>query len=258
MLPRLKIQILLVAIVAGFAGLTGAFFGERAAYAQGVDNDYLDVGLILEVPNISDPTALNHNLSIAVANHGSRTAYDVEVVVNIVYPEDSSHFKQAPAVPIGNAYLESDERTLRWYIPSLRGLQRVEVIADVTHRNTSALAGDLFDYRSYPHEHFGKVTTASYESDIHKGNNTARVWSYRGATAHNHYNQAAGNYSVAVSVDDPSPSPGDTVEFTIKTTRADPYPTISGLTPPPIDLKVEIRLTEGLSVDVDPNATPPA
>ena len=124
----------------------------------------------MEVPEHADGTGHKHNLNISVVNHGSRTAYDVEVVVKIEYPEDSSHFKQAPAVPVGNASLESNERTLKWSIPALGGLQREEVTTDVTNRNSTA---PIFDYRNYPHEHSGEVTTSSFESDLHEGNNTA-------------------------------------------------------------------------------------
>ncbi len=255
-----KYYIRLIAIVAVLAVLAGAFRGEFVALAQGGDNDYVDVGLILEVPSDFSGGSNSYKLDIAAVNHGSRTAYDVEVVVNILYPEDQSHFTEAPAVPVGNASLENNGRTLRWSIPSLGGLQGHEVSVFVRNTLSSGLT-TIFDYRSYPHETFGMITTSSFESNLHKGNNTARVWSYRTERTGNAYHQAAGNYTVAVSVDNPFPSPGDTVEFTIEANREKPYLDLSGgpgrYIPPPIDLEVDIELTGGLALDVDPDATPP-
>ena len=254
MCVRLRLQACLIAIAAVFAVLTGVFFGERVVYAQGGDNDYVDVGLTLEIPKHT--SSVTHQLNIAVMNHGSRTAYDVEVVVNVVYPEDFSHFRETPTVPVGSATVENNERTLRWSIPSLGEKQREEVTVAVSNRET---ASDLpnFDYRKYPHEHSGKVTTSSFESNLHKGNNTARVWSYKYLTTSNSYIQAAGNYSVNVSMDDPSPSTGDTVNFTITAGRENPYGA-GFLTPPPIDLEVDIDLTDGLTVTGDPTYGPPS
>ena len=100
MFARWKYQIRLIAVVVVFVALAGAFLGERVAYAQGDDNDYVDVGLTLEAPEVPGDNVNQHDLKIIVVNHGSRTAYDVEVVVNIVDPEDSSHFNPNP--PIGN------------------------------------------------------------------------------------------------------------------------------------------------------------
>ena len=257
MFTRWKFQIALIAIVTILTALAGALVNDPVVYAQGDDNGYVDVGLTLEIPNhVGDGS--RHDLNIAVVNHGSRTASDVELVVEIEYPDDSSHFDVAPAVPVGNAWLDSTERTLTWSIPALGRLQREEVTAKVTHRNTTTSLGDLFDYRAYPHEHFGRVSTSSFESNLHKGNNTARVWSYSPAPTSDHFYQAAGNYTVAVSVDDPVPSAGDTVEFTIKADRPHPFIGVApGWPPPLIDLKVAIELTDGLAVDVDPNASPP-
>ena len=50
MLARWKCRIRLIAIAAVLAALTGTFFGEHVAYAQGGEDDYVDVGLTLEVP----------------------------------------------------------------------------------------------------------------------------------------------------------------------------------------------------------------
>ena len=235
-------------------GLAGAFPEERVAYAQGDDNDYVDVGLTLEVRDQASVLASLVELDIIVVNHGSRTAYDVEVVVNIVYPEDSSHFDRVPrVVPVGVASLDNNERTLRWSIPSLGELQREQVVAYVRKISSSAPA---FDYRNDPHEYFGRVTTSSFQSNRHKGNDTARVWSYRTALNQDQYNQAGGNYSVLVSVDEVSPSPGDAVNFTITAKSENPSGR-TGLISPPIDLKVDIELTGGLSVSGDPTYPDP-
>ena len=257
MFTRWKFQIALIAIVTILTALAVAIANDPVVYAQEDDNGYVDVGLELEVPpdHLGDGT--RHDLIIAAVNHGSRTAYDVEVVVKIEYP-DLSHFDVAPAVPAGIASLSGDERTLRWYIPSLGGLQREEVTAKVTHRNETSSLGDVFDYRAYPHEHFGTVSTSSFENDIHQGNNTARVWSYALHAGNDLFNQAAGSYSVVVSVDNPAPSPGDTVEFKIEADRENPFLGVfAGHRAPPIDLKVAVELTGGLVVEEKPSATPP-
>ena len=250
----MKYLICLIAVAMAGVGLAGAFLDERVAYAQGDDNDYVDVGLTLEVRDQASALASLLELDIIVVNHGSRTAYDVEVVVNIVYPEDSSHFDRVPrVVPVGIASLDNNERTLRWSIPSLGELQREQVVAYVRKTSSSA---PIFDYRNDPHEYFGRVTTSSFQSNRHKGNDTARVWSYRTASDRSHYNQAEGNYSVLVSVDEASPSPGDAVNFTI-TAKSEKPSGRTGLTPPPIDLKVDIELTGGLSVSGDPTYPDP-
>ena len=229
--------------------------GVGEAQGPGGERDYVDVELILEVPPDHVGSPLTHHLNIAVVNHGSRTAYDVEVVVNIEYPEKSGfQAEQQPIATRRQVLVENDGRSLRWLIPSLGGLQREAVSTRVANRNTTAPG--LFDHRDYPHEHSGKVTTSSFESELHKGNNTARVWSYRTATTDNYYHDPASNYTVAASVDEPSPSPGDTVKFTITTDREKPSGR-QGLTPPLIDLKVDIELTGGLSVSGTPTYPAP-
>ena len=260
MFTQWKCRIWLITIIVGLAalaGASGAFLDQRVASAQGDNNGYVDVGLMLD---IDDHVAQNGNVEIrvTVVNHGSRTAYDVEVVVNIEYPATLSHFNneaRALRVPIGSASLDSDERTLRWSIPELRGLQGERFIAWVTVEDRSSSAPVMYDHRDYPHEYFGAVTTSSFESKLHKGNNTARVWSYRTGRTLDNFHQAAGNYSVAVSVDEPFPSPGDTVNFTITAARAKPSGRL-GLIPPPIDLEVDIELTGGLSVSGTPTYDP--
>ena len=236
--------------------IIGAIFVPGAAQAQGEDNDHVDVGLILEVPDLRATS--RRQLDIIVVNHGSRTAYDVEVVVEIVYPEDSSYFL-APGdyhllgwtleVPVGAVSHGDDIYSLKWSIPALGGLQRETLEVMVIHESVEIYAVE-FDKSLDSHEHFGKVTTSSFESSPHKENNEARVWSYRYRLDHNYHRQAAGNYSLTVSVDEPSPSPGGTVNFTITTTRENPYDRY--FAPRPIDLEVAIELTGGLSVTGTP------
>ena len=250
---RWKLQILLIAIAAVSAALSGTFFGEHAVHAQGGENDYVDVGVILEAPIGS--TSLGHLLNIIVVNQGSRTAYDVEVVVSVESPA-SSHFKDEPVnnpitemasfLPIGSVSLENSGRSLQWSIPALEGGRRVEYVLEVRHKSVTA---PVFDNSRVPHEFLGRVSTSSFESDLHKENNTSRAWSYR-INAGGSWWHAAGNYSVVVSVDDPSPSPGETVNFTITTDRA-ARDRLRG-TAPPIDLEVAIELTGGLSVTGTP------
>ncbi len=247
----MKLCVWILAIAALCAAAAGVFLDERAAYAQGDDNDHVDVALILEFPDTVQ-AASNHDLNIAVVNHGTRTAYDVVVVVNVVYPEDSSRFKRLLKVPVGVASLENNGYSLRWSIPELGELQREEVTARVEHED---IINEVFDNTLYPHEVFGEVTTASFESDLHKGNNTDRVWSFQYSNDSS-FNQAAGNYTVAISVDNPHPAPGDTVNFTITAdletiliaTRTYTGPAVSQ----PIDLKVDIELTGGLTVSGPP------
>ena len=250
-----KLQICSI-VAAVFTALTGTLSDQHAAHAQGGDNDYVDVGVILEVPN-HRAQGTRQIVSIIVMNHGARDAYDVEVVVSIESPA-SSYFYDRPVndlsqpgvvpvtLPIGSLSLESNERSLRWSIPALKGGQRVEYPVGVIHESATA---PTFDNSRYPHEFLGRVTTSSFESDHHKGNNTSRVWSYKAAEV-TRYWQAAGNYSVVVTVDDPSPSPGGTVNFTVTTDRAKRDKDRAAA--PPIDMKVDIDLTGGLSVSGTP------
>ena len=257
MFAQWKHNIWLTSIVVVVAILAGAFPDEPVAHAQGENRTPADVGIFLEVPD--DPQASGvHKLYIIVVNQGSRTAYDVKVKVDVVYPAQS-HFSilNLPTVPLGNASV--DGTSLRWTIPALGRLQREAVTARVTHAVSSQPAQPSdFDNSAYPHELFGEVTTSSYDSNLR--NNTARVWSYdysftAGGT--DTTRQVLGNYSVSVTVDNPNPAPGGTVNFTIKADRTNPYG-VTGETPPPIDLKVDVELTDGLTVTGTPTYAPAA
>ena len=111
--------------------------------------------------------------------------------------------------------------------------------------------GTTFDNSAVPHEFFGEVTTASFESDGHTANNTSRVWSFEYHDSPGRFIQLSLNYTVAVTVDEPSPLPGDMVNFTI-TTNAEDRTGAAGFSPPPFDLKVAIDLTGGLAVTGTP------
>ena len=193
----------LLAVVVGLA-----IFGAGSAQAQGGDNDHVDVAVILEYP---DRSGSFRNINIIVMNHGARTAYDVEVVVHIVYPEDTSYFSSVLEAPLGSVSLENDGYSYRWSIPELGGLQR-EMIEG--KRIIAADTDQGFDNSGYPHELVGEVTTSSFESDLHKENNTDRIWFHTSGL--NNTSQTKGLYSIdSVSVDEPNPSPGDIVNFTI-------------------------------------------
>ena len=233
-------SVALLAVVVGFA-----FLGSSPAHAQGADGEYVDLAVILETP--TEESLATRDLTITVMNLGSRTAYDVEVVVVVVYPENSSYFEIVPEVPIGTATLENGGYSFRWTIPEFLGMQRFAVEHYVRHWQPS---GPAFDRAGYPHEFLGEVTTASFESDLRKGNNTDRVWSTLDNENDGRTRQARPDYSINVSVDERNPSPGNIVNFTVTTNHGTfPYSVI--------DQAVSIELTSGLMVDVDPNATPP-
>ena len=248
-----------VAVLLLLTALAAVFAFSTPAHAQEGDNDYVDVGLTLIVPEDTSAGAV-HDLGVVVVNHGSRTAYDVEVVLEIKYPDNSVYWvnrtdqSEPPEVPVGSASLESNGRLLRWSIPALGGLQRVQVVVLARHLDDDGLPPPDFDNALIPHEHFGTVTTSSFESERHKGNNTSRVWAFMNNVYNSHYFQVMGNYTVVVSVDNPSPSPGDTVNFTITTGRDRPYNpgAIFSRPAPAIDLKVDIELTDGPSVTGTP------
>ncbi|MXX92332.1 MAG: hypothetical protein F4Y63_02615 [Chloroflexi bacterium] len=208
------------------------------------------MAVILEAPDDED-THFGLNLDIVVVNHGSRTAYDVEVVVDVVHPTASGYFNthrdaEAIKVPVGSWSRENSNYRLRWTIPALGGLQREEFTTEIVTRETTSPA---FDKRKYTHEFFGEVTTSSV--DRNPGNNTSRVWSvpYSAGSLNSHGGSwALGNYVVAVTVDNPSPSPGDTVNFTIAADKR-----VGLLFLLPIDLGVDIELTDGLSVSGAPS-----
>ena len=192
----------LLAVVVGFA-----FFGAGPAHAQGGDNDHVDVALDLEWP-VQDGSA--RDLSITVMNHGARTAYDVEVVVDIVYPENSSRFTTHLNMPVGSASLENNKHRLRWTIPELGGQER-ETADQVQIIDSDNSLG--FDNVLVSHEFFGKVTTSSFESDLRKGNNTDRIWFNVISSSTRTSRPAKGVYWIdSVSVDAPHPSPG--LDFT--------------------------------------------
>ena len=259
MFTRWKFQIGLAAIAVVLASLTGTFFGEGVAYTQGEERDYVDVGLILEIPD-RDLTS-RRDLNVVVVNHGSRTAYDVKVVVRIVNPKDSIYLRvRQSSVSVGTVSFSEDGYSFFWTIPTLGEGQRVEagyrtgagmvplsnlrVVTEGT--NPSNI---MFDEKLTPHELFATVTTASFESDLHKSNNTARVWSHSDTLSGNDFRQAWTSYSVNVSVDERHPSPGNTVNFTITANNPDIKRAI-------IDQKVDIELTDGLAVAGMPSYDP--
>ena len=245
MFTQWKLQASLIAIGAVLATLAAAFLGEPVAYAQGEEGGYADVGLILEAPE--DPTAGGtHDLNVIVVNKGTRTAYDVEVVVDVEYPAKSLfHPDEVPGMVRQVGTVSSVDGTLHWAIPALWGGQREELNAQVTHKRSNP----AFENTDYTHELSGKVTTASYDSDL--SNNTARIWTYKYHVSSDNYRQVWGNYSVNVSVDNTAPAPGEVVNFTITAGRTNPYSISQGRyrTPPPVDLKVDIELTGGLTID---------
>ena len=253
-LCKWKCHVRLIALAAVLVAVAGVVFAPDPIHAQGGDNDYVDVGLTLEVPYNSSAIH-SHDLNTIVVNNGSRTAYDVEVVLEIKYPDESVY--RLPEVPVGSASLENNGRSLRWSIPALEGLQRVEVEVDAVHLDDDGLPPADYDNALIQHEHFGRVTTSSFEGDHHKGNNTSRVWGFMTNDRNKHYYQVVGNYTLNVSVDKPSPSQEDTINFTITTGRE----RVPGTLPdnivfphaaPPIDLKVDIELTDGLTVKGNP------
>ena len=237
-----KFRICSSTVIVAFAALLVGLLDGPVAHAQEDDRDFVDVGLILEVPRDLQATT-GHDMDVIVVNNGTRTAYDVEVTVYVVSP-DQSRFVDDPLrgvliAPVGQASVA--ETSVVWTIPELGPLQR-EVL---TPRVVFKISGN-YDNSLDPHEISGKVTTASFESDRHKGNNTARVWSFQYQTRNNLWIQAAVDYSVDVSVDNWQPSPGDTVNFTITAGRKTRHIGLARI-PPPIDLKVDIELTGGLS-----------
>lgn len=100
------------------------------------------------------------------------------------------------------------------------------------------------------------MTTASYDSNL--SNNKAWAWAYNYSATDYTFREVLGNYTVDVSVDDLAPAPGEEVDCTITAGRTNPYTGSSGTshTPPPIDLKVDIDLTDGLTVTGTPTYGP--
>lgn len=255
-----KMVSLTAVLLAVFVGI--AFSIAAPVHAQVGDSDYVDVAVILEVPDQHSSVVTRH-LNIIVVNNGTRTAYDVEVVVDVVSPENGYYYGRSLNVqaPVGSVSFENkefsslDNRSLRWSIPALGGLQREEISdVEIVHKPRVGVDSGDFDNSLLQYEHFAQVSTSSFESDIHKGNNTSRVWSYLYSESEQEYRQAAGNYTVVVTVDDPSPSAGDTVNFTI-TAELD-APGFIGFRPTPIDTEVDIELTSGLTVSGTPTYDP--
>ena len=100
-------------------GVTVTFaLGSDTAKAQESNNDYVDVGITLEIPTT---TNVRRYVDITVANYGARTAYDVEIVADIVYPENSSHWLLPEDLPAGSATLENSKYRFRWTHTCSRG-----------------------------------------------------------------------------------------------------------------------------------------
>ena len=109
----------LIGMLVVCAALTGGLLGGPAAYAQGEEGDYVDVGIFLEVQHYITAGAV-HQLDVVVVNNWTRTAYDVEVVLDVEYREGSrSQLPGASALPVGSATL--DGTALRWTISALGG-----------------------------------------------------------------------------------------------------------------------------------------
>ena len=250
--------LVLVAVTASFGP------GGDAANAQGGDEDYVDLELTLGyVDRVYDP-----DLDIIVMNHGTRAAYDVEVVVDIVSPKNTVSFRRPyrgralGGVSIGHVSMEGtlpavssgaengNGYTLRWTIPELPGLGYGRVTTDILTFDqdiTQHPRVDLFDEQHTPVEFYGEVTTSSFESELRRENNTDRIWTEStGASSSDLRVRATPDYKIeSLSVDELSPSPGDIVNFTFE---ADPDRNI--------DSRVTIGLTDGLTIDEDPDATP--
>ncbi|MDE0369817.1 MAG: fibronectin type III domain-containing protein [bacterium] len=232
------------------------------------ENDYVDVAVTLEFNE--ENGGGDREVFVIVMNHGSRTAYDVEVVVDIVYPANSSYWRPNWVdVSVGTWALEGTLTpgsvgtsqgggyTFRWNIPELGGLERER--GRLRIRNSDNPVGDpnlIFDKSLDLHEIFGEVTTSSFESEIHKGNNTDRFWYALTDHVTKGAVRAKGDYSVgSVSVDEHHPSPGEIVNFTFE---ASPAHQLGGRRSQiNFDSKVTIDLTDGLTIDEDPSASPP-
>ena len=257
---RCTLQICCI-VAAVSAALIVTLSDQHVAYSQGGDDDYVDVSLTLEIPNVD--AKFVHSIDIVVENKGDRPAYDVEVVLEVESPE-KSHFRNGSQPPVGTVLFGDDVpwddqgagRSLRWIIPELGGKQREVFNTGVTHKVPSGATPPppLFDNETYVHAFSGRVTTSSFESNLHKGNNTSRVWSYEydESTAWHRWFQLWGNYAVDASVDNPSPTPGETVNFTIIGAIHRTFHRLINVTlrsPPPVDAEVSIELTDGLTVD---------
>ena len=261
MSTRRKFQVASIAFVAVLAALVGAFRDGAIASIQEMDNDHVDVGVVLEGRD-QVSASLSQFVHIVVVNNGSRAAYDVNVLVDVVRP-DKSHIIEVPDVPVGDASLErnpegmTDDTRLRWTIPVLGGLQR-EVISITVRHKTPENVMPAYNNVLSVHEYAAEVTTASFDS--YTDNNTYRMWNYNYLDSSNKTSriQVAVEYAVALSVDQWNPAPGDTVNFTITASREQKYgrigqPPLVPDTPPPIDLKVDIELTDGLAVTGTPS-----
>ncbi len=163
-------------------------------------------------------------------------------------PENATYFRTPlPEVPVGITSIENNGYSYRWRIPALTGLQR-EIIKPLPMYSFDASPTDRdpFDKRLYPHQFFAEVATSSFERDLHKENNTDRIW-FDVTSQSGRSLQTKGRYSIkSVSVDEANPSPGDLVNFSI-----------AARMPVNIDIQIAVELTDGLTVDVDSTAEPP-
>ena len=224
----------LLAVLACFLALAGATGGVGRAQAQGAAEDLVDLSV-----DIHTDTAARDTIFLKVTNSGNLTAYDVEVLVEVTFPAESSGIDPGH-VPVGEIlFRDGNDDEFRWFIPKFEGY-------------STSTATVLLDIPKAPMYEIRAIVTSkgTYEYPVLKLNNELRVVVLTDHEIHAYVYLFAGEqYGVDVSVADRFPSPGATVNFTITG-----Y--LSGANSVFFDGCVTIELTDGLAAGTpafDPN-----
>ena len=220
-------RILLAAGLVLCAAMAWAATDHSVSHAQTPDPkdefDFVDLEVKLDIIKGSLEKS-----GIEVSNLGQRTAYDLEVVVEIVFPDLTDGFdvlSRQGRLPVGTLVLENDNKRARWSIPKLEGGSKV--VYTIDHADTN-----MFAY----YEIVGTVSSQAFESQDRMDNNTHVMW--RQTRSSSAFHRTGGYHLTTVSVDDPYPSPGETVNFTVTATK--------GSDAPMFDARVEIDFSGGL------------
>ena len=193
----------LLALVAGFAA-----FGASPAHAQDTDGErYVD----LEVRLVGEDDAGTAAVAMFIANLGNLTAYDVEVTLTRTRHDTSLwSIRELPPRATGTRLSTNDVLLPNGTfgpgfilnVPEIPA--HTEYVVYLVRRSSQV---KVYDFAATI------AANGSHESGNRLDNNSAQHWQN---FSHSLSNAARPDYSVAASVDDRHPAPGDTVNFTVR------------------------------------------
>ena len=224
-LRLLRIAILLAPIYFGAQAVTGT----DSSHAQ-EESRYIDLSLELGTERT------NSGIPLTVINTGNQPAYGVQIRVRKTSPSSLTP-------TLGEASAGTIPRIIRttsavWHIPVIQPQTsehaRIFSRGTVTERKFSMVGLDI------------DVTSESSEPADRLANNRLREW-FAFDSAGSQILPAEPDYWVEVEVDEPLPSPGDTVRFEVKAVKSDERQGETNIA----DACVNVWLTGGLTLTND-------